>query len=120
MIKIKFVFISLVFLFSGCHKISNDLQVILKNDSICAYSDQKYDNSSDNYFVVFVYKLNYLNEHQNVYEKVYKQENYPLSEDSCVKIPLSVFAEKNKGYSILLDIGRTPDVADICIVERKG
>ncbi|ENV64081.1 NF045616 family extracytoplasmic (lipo)protein [Acinetobacter junii] len=121
--KTKFLSIFLLlnfFIFiGGCNPQSKDLEVTLKKDHLCAFTNNpKTHYGFDNTITVSTGKIDFTKEFQSNYEQHYKNGVLPINENTCSKIPLTVF-EKSVVYEITLETNKIYH-RSICIFDDNG
>jgi len=109
MIKYFHLFIFLVSInMIGCSGGSKDLDVVLKKDNLCFFTNDKksnyYDSNKD--LLIYMNRAERKEEITSTFEKNYKNFPLPIDEVNCLSIPLSSF-EQNIVYTIVLDIKPT-------------
>ncbi|MCH7313738.1 NF045616 family extracytoplasmic (lipo)protein [Acinetobacter sp. ANC 3882] len=103
---------------TGCNPQSKDLEVKIKYDHLCVFTDNpKTRYGFDNSIIISTGKIDHTREFKCNYEQLYKNGLLPVDEQSCIKIPINIF-EKNVVYEITLEINKIYH-RSICVVDSK-
>ncbi len=108
----------IVFALIACNKQSEELSTKIKDANLCVYTNEsKNDNKVS--FLVELAKINFTQDYKTIYEKSFDNVDLPITEKSCVLIPLSNF-EKNQPYVITLGTINHTYRARICVIENNN
>ena len=102
--------------FIGCSQMSKKLDVIIKNDSLCFFTnDPKTDYGFKGQLLIYALKFNSAKELKTDFEQIHKNKSkpIPIKKDKCLEVPMDKF-EKNVVYEVILDTNKTYD-SFICL-----
>lgn len=106
--------------FVGCSQMSKKLDVIIKNNNLCFFTNDPdtdyYDSNKE--LLIYMSKLEQKKEIATIFEKKYINRLLPIKQENCLEIPLSQF-KKDIAYSVVLDISHTY-VAQICVKNENN
>ncbi|HFP7025483.1 TPA: NF045616 family extracytoplasmic (lipo)protein [Acinetobacter baumannii] len=114
---IYLIFLLILFLLSACEEQSKDLNVEIKKDQLCIFTN-KTKNYGEDDFLVHMGKIDFSKEYKSEYEKTYDKTLLPVEESNCVYIPLNKI-KKDTPYKITLSTINSSFSANIC-VQQKG
>ena len=111
-------FISIILL--GCAQpINHKLNVDIKNNNLCVYTDNtKFFSSNDSYYAIFIGEYNPTEKFRSIYNKVYKNKKFPIGKNDCLPIPSYVF-KKDKIYRINIETNKNLSVL-VCVSKKKS
>ena len=107
--------------FVGCSQMSKKLDVIIKNDSLCFFTnDPKTDYGFKGQLLIYALKFNSAKELKTDFEQVHKNKSkpIPIKKEECLEVPINKF-EKNVVYEVILDTNKTYD-SFICIKDENN
>lgn len=113
------ILISFLGLFA-CSQGSKDLDVILKDESLCFFTNDPKTNyyDSNNEFLLYMSKYERKAEIFSEFEQSFKNHKLPIKQEDCLKIPLDKF-KKNVSYSVVLDASHTYST-EICVKDENN
>ena len=106
--------------FNGCSQMSKKLDVIIKNDSLCFFTNDPdtdyYDSNKE--LLIYINKLEHKKEIATVFEKKYTNSPLPIKEKDCLKIPISIL-KKDTPYIVSLEMRRIY-IVEICLKNNNN
>lgn len=114
---IRLISLSLLFVLSACEEQSKDLNVEIKKDQLCIFTNKPKNYGEDD-FLVHMGKIDFSKEYKSEYEKIYDKTLLPVEEINCVYIPLNKI-KKDTPYKITLSTINSSFSANIC-VQQEG
>ncbi|KQQ76358.1 NF045616 family extracytoplasmic (lipo)protein [Acinetobacter sp. Leaf130] len=113
---IYLIFLPVLFLLSACEEQSKDLNVEIKKDQLCIFTNKPKNYGEDD-FLVHMGKIDFSKEYKSEYEKVYDKTILPVEESNCVYIPLNKI-KKDTPYKIALSTINSSFSAHICVYQE--
>ncbi|MGN5753773.1 NF045616 family extracytoplasmic (lipo)protein [Acinetobacter calcoaceticus] len=110
---IRFIFLPLLFVLSACEEQSKDLNVEIKKDQLCIFTNKPKNYGEDD-FLVHMGKIDFSKEYKSEYEKTYDKSILPVEESNCVYIPLNKI-KKDTPYKVTLSTINSSFSAHICV-----
>lgn len=117
-------FITLIlstFTLIGCNQHSKKLEVIIKNNNLCFFTnDPKTDYGFKGQLLIYALKFNSAKELKTDFEQIHKNKSkpIPIKKDKCLEVPMDKF-EKNVVYEVILDTNKTYD-SFICLKDENN
>lgn len=105
-----------LFPFIGCSQMSQKLDVIIKNDSLCFFTnDPKTDYGFKGQLLIYALKFNAVKALKTDFEQIHKNKSkpIPIKKEDCLEVSIGKF-EKNIVYEVILDTNKTYD-SFICL-----
>lgn len=104
----------------GCSSGSKDLDVIIKHDNLCFFTNDSKSNyyDSKNELLIYMSKAERKADIKTEFERTYKNRPLPIEEADCLEIPLAHF-KKEVVYSVVLDIKPTY-ATEICVKNKDN
>ncbi|WP_089604859.1 NF045616 family extracytoplasmic (lipo)protein [Acinetobacter piscicola] len=104
----------------GCTQMSKELDVIIKNNSLCFFTNDPDTNyyDSNKELLIYINKLEHKKEIATVFEKKYTNSPLPIKEKDCLKIPINTL-KKDTPYLVSLEMRRTY-IVEICLKNNNN
>ncbi|MFW1879660.1 NF045616 family extracytoplasmic (lipo)protein [Acinetobacter baumannii] len=112
------IFLPILFVLSACEEQSKDLNIEIKKDQLCIFTN-KPKNYGKNNFLVHIGKIDFSKEYKSEYEKAYARTILPVEESNCVYIPLSKI-KKDTPYKVTLSTINSSFSAHICVQQEDS
>lgn len=99
----------------SCTQMSKKLDVIIKNNNLCFFTNDPDSNyyDSNNELFIYINELEHKKEITTAFEKKYINRPLPIKEKDCLKIPISTL-KKDTPYLVSLEMRRTY-IVEICL-----
>lgn len=114
---IRLISLSLLFVLSACEEQSKDLNIEIKKDQLCIFTNKPKNYGEDD-FLVHMGEIDFSKEYKSEYEKTYDKTLLPVEESNCVYIPLNKI-KKDTPYKITLSTINSSFSANVC-VQQEG
>lgn len=104
----------------GCTQMSKELDVIIKNNSLCFFTNDPDTNyyDSNNELFIYINELKHKKEITTAFEKKYINNPLPTKEKDCLKIPINTL-KKDTPYLVSLEMRRTY-IVEICLKNNNN